>query len=69
MTDHSSPSPDQNALLQPVENRANKIVTNQDDLTKRCGFCKKRVSSWLRNGFLRYDSRISVRDLPYLRPP
>ncbi len=69
VTDHSSHSLTQNVLLQPVENRANEAVINQDNLTKRCGFCKKHVSSWLRNGFLRHDSRISVRDLPYLRPP
>jgi hypothetical protein len=69
VTDHGSHSPTQNALLQPVKNEAKEMMESQDDLSKRCCFCKKSVSSWLRNGFLRHHATRSARDLPYLRPP
>ena len=69
VTDHGSHSPAQNALLQSVKNKANKVVISQGDLAKRCCFCRKTVSSWLRNGFLRHHTARSARDLLYWRPP
>jgi hypothetical protein len=69
VTDHSSHSPAQNGLLNAVKNKANKTNENHDDLTRKCCFCKKPVLSWFRNGFLRHHTSISVRDLPYFRPP
>ena len=68
VTDHSSHSPVQNGLLKKVKNKAKEAVVSHGDSNRRCYFCKKSVSSWFRNGFLRHHASISVRDLPYLRP-
>lgn len=69
VTDHSSHSPTSNGLLKTVKNKAVKADMSQGDDNKRCCFCKKPVSSWIRNGFLRYHASLSSRDLPCFRPP
>lgn len=69
VTDHSSSSPVHDDLLRSVKNKAKEAVVSHGDLQKRCFFCKKPVSSWMRLGFLRHHESLSTRDLPYLRPP
>ncbi len=69
VTDHSSQSPAQNALLHSVKNKAEEAGLSHDDFNRRCCFCKKTVSSWFRSGFLRHHATLSSRDLSYLRPP
>lgn len=69
VTDHSSHSPAQNALLQPVKNKAKEAVMSHGYINRHCCFCQKTVSSWFRNGFLRHHESLSTRDLSYFRPP
>jgi hypothetical protein len=69
VTDHSSSSPAHDDLLQTVKNKAKKAVISHGDNSKRCCFCKKIVSPWLRQGFLRHHHPSSSRDLSYFRPP
>lgn len=69
MTDHSSRSPAQNALLCKVKNKANESVVSHAIRQPRCCFCKKSVSSLFRTGFLRHHVPRTSRNLFYLRPP
>jgi hypothetical protein len=69
VTDHSSHSLTQNALLRQVKNKAKKAVMSHGQINRHCCFCQKTVSSWFRNGFLRHHESLTKRDLPYLRPP
>lgn len=69
VTDHSSHYPTPNGLLQTVKNKADEAGMSHGDANKRCCFCKKPVSLWIRHGFLRHHASLSPRDLPYFRPP
>lgn len=69
VTDHSSNTPAQNALLHPVKNKAKTAVMSHVSFDSRCCFCKKSVPPWFRSGFLRHHATRSLRDLSYLRPP
>ena len=69
VTDHSSHSPAQNALLPQVKNKAKEAVMNHGGRQPRCYFCKKSVSSLFRSGFLRHHAPRSSLNLFYLRPP
>lgn len=69
VTDHSFHSPAQHGLLQSVKNEAEKTDVSHGDADKRCCFCKKPVSSWIRHGFLRHYASLSSQDLPCFRPP
>ena len=69
VTDHSSITLAQDALLESVKNKPIKADVSRDFGIKQCCFCKKPVPSWFRNGFLRYYSARSPLKQPYLRPP
>lgn len=69
VTDRGSSSLPANALLHWVKNKVKKSVTNQRFFEKRCCFCNKPVSAWLRHGFLRHHPSLSARDWPSLKPP
>lgn len=69
VTDHSSKTPAQNGLLQPVKNKAKEAVMSHGDIDRRCCFCKKTVPPWFRNGFLRHHEPLSVQYLSCFRPP
>ena len=62
VTDQGSPLPAQNGLLEPVENKPNNGL-------EHCHFCKKPVSSWLRQGFLRRRVTAPVQKPSYWQPP
>src|SRR5215207_3704474 len=69
VTDHGSISLSLNVLLESVKNKTKEVDVDQDSMLKRCCICKKPVSSWFRNGFIRYYTSQSSKNLSYLRPP
>jgi hypothetical protein len=69
VTDQGSVTPIVDGLLRSVKNKAVKVDGEQEAGVIRCCFCKNPVSSWLRSGFLRYDSTRSAINSSYLRPP
>lgn len=69
VTDHGSTSPAQDVLLGSVKNKTIENDMNRDFGNKQCCFCKKLVSAWFRNGFLRYYEALSPLKRAYFRPP
>lgn len=53
VTDHTSPPVARNAPMESLENKPEKTENGQSEPTRMCCFCKKNVSAWFRNGFLR----------------
>lgn len=53
VTDHTSPPVTQNAPMESLENKTEKIENGQEKLALTCCFCEKPVSDWIRNDFLR----------------
>lgn len=56
VTDHTSPPVVQNVPMQSLENKPKKTENGQIKPTLTCCFCKKTVSAWIRNDFLRRKS-------------
>lgn len=69
VTDHSSYLSAHHGLLKSVKNKAREADMSQGEYDRRCCFCKKPVSSWVRRGFLRHHTPFSSQDLSYFRPP
>ncbi|HAT4454981.1 TPA: hypothetical protein F8A22_15985 [Legionella pneumophila] len=69
VTDQGSVTPVADGLLRSVKNKTVAVDSGQEARVIRCCFCKNPVSSWLRSGFLRYDSTRSAINSSYLRPP
>jgi hypothetical protein len=69
VTDQGSVVPTDNGLLEPVKNKTMEGSIEEDSWLIRCCICKKPVSSWFRNSFLRYYNTQSGINLSYLRPP
>ena len=69
VTDQGSATPTRNALLHSVKNKTDEVDASWVATQKSCCMCKKPVSSWLRNGFLRYYRAQASPHLVYLRPP
>lgn len=69
VTDHGSVTPIADGLLDSVKNKTMEVDMEQEHRIIRCCFCKRAVSSWFRNGFLRYYSTRSAIKSSYLRPP
>lgn len=67
VTHHSSIVTTQDGLLRQVKNKAKESVLRHVDFKKRCCFCKKSVSPYFRQGFLRHHSSIPARSLPHWR--
>lgn len=53
VTDHTSPPSTQNAPMKSLKNKPEKTDNEQSKPTLTCFFCKKTVSAWVRNDFLR----------------
>jgi len=53
VTDHTSPPVHQNAPMEMLVNESKKAETVQLRQELTCCFCRKSVSSWIRNDFLR----------------
>jgi hypothetical protein len=53
VTDHTSPPVSQNAPMEMLVNEPKKTETGQSKQELTCCFCRKSVSSWIRNDFLR----------------
>lgn len=53
VTDQGSPFSSGNASIKALEHKAEKASVKQFTPELRCCFCKKPVSDWLRNDFLR----------------
>ena len=60
VTDHGSHSPTPNVLLNPINNK----TTEPAYCDLRCCFCKKPVSTWIRQGFLRHALTETIRAGP-----
>ena len=56
VTDHTSPLAAQNVPIQSRENKPEKTENEQKKPELTCCFCKKTVSDWIRNDFLRRRS-------------
>lgn len=69
VTDQGSAPPTEEGLLSPVENKAKEGIIEQDTIEIRCCFCKKTISPWFRQGFLRYPASTIIQELPSRRPP
>lgn len=64
VTDHGSPPPPQNAPMLSLENKPEKSVNEHPKSALCCCFCKKHVSDWIRNDFLRRRDRKSTNRSP-----
>jgi len=53
VTHQGSPPSVQNASIDLLENNPEKAENRQQNMAFTCCFCKKPVSAWIRNGFLR----------------
>lgn len=53
VTDHTSPPVTQNVPMESLENKPKKTENGQPKPALTCCFCKKPVSDWIRNDFLR----------------
>ena len=53
VTDHTSPPVSQHAPIESLENKPEKTENGQQWPMLMCCFCKKTVSDWIRNDFLR----------------
>ncbi len=53
VTHHSSPPPPKNDSIELLENGTKKIENRQQNTALTCCFCRKPVSVWLRNDFVR----------------
>ena len=56
VTDHASPPVVQNVPMKSLENKTEKTENEQIQPELTCCFCKKTVSDWIRNDFLRRRS-------------
>lgn len=57
VTDHGSPPLRQDAPMQSLENKPEESEKEHPSSTRCCCFCKKHVSDWFRNDFLRRRNR------------
>jgi hypothetical protein len=70
VTDHGSPLPPQNAPILSLEIRPEKTENEHQEPTLYCCFCKKHVSDWIRNDFLRRrDRKSATRSRPCAQAP
>lgn len=53
VTDHGSLPTPQNVSMESLENKPEKTEISHPESTLTCCFCKKIVSAWIRNDFLR----------------
>jgi len=53
VTHRSSPSMPQHASMNSLENKPDKTENEHEKAVLTCSFCKKPVSDWIRNDFLR----------------
>ena len=51
--DQGSPKTPPHDLIHLTENKTNMLEKNQNNSILRCCFCRKKVSEWLRNDFIR----------------
>ena len=67
VTHHGSPSRHQHASISLLENKTKNTENRQPKSIPICCFCKKPVSDWFRNHFLRrrgYQKQMEIRAIP-----
>jgi hypothetical protein len=70
VTDHTSPPPFQNAPITSLEKKPEKTENEHSRSALHCCFCKKHVSDWIRNDFLRRrDRKSATRSRPCAQAP
>jgi len=68
--DHGSPPTPQNAPMFSLENKPEKPENKRPESTLCCCFCKKSVSDWIRNDFLRRrDHKSATKFRPCAQAP
>ena len=68
--DHGSRPLPKTAPIKSLENRPEKLKNEHQRSALCCGFCKKHVSTWIRNDFLiRRDRKLVIRLRPSAQAP